>query len=139
MIVRFCCLLLMFNCILSQLLAQSFDKNKEQTEDASDPVGLEINGLIIDKTRTKMGRDFYQLFYTAWEAPNTKTDYIITISEQPSKGRGSRVFVYVNEYLPFRAFLQPNLSTVPQNKQPIGSKILLEDWTSWIKILGMKI
>ena len=29
----------------------------------------EINGLLIDETRTKAGHDFYELFFSVWEAP----------------------------------------------------------------------
>lgn len=99
--------LLCSSCLINEIEAQN-NSTPQQTVDAEDPVGIEINGLIIDKTRTKMGRDFYHLFFTKWEAPLAKTDYIITISEQPSRGRGSQVFVYVNDYLPYRTFLQPS-------------------------------
>lgn len=108
MILRFCLIGILYCCFNVCIIAQNNNPSGQQELDAEDPIGIEINGLIIDKTRTKMGRDFYQLFYTKWEAPPAKTDYIITISEQPSRGRGSQVFVHVNDYLTFRAFLQPS-------------------------------
>jgi len=49
---------------------------------------LEIDGLIIDETRSKIGRDFYDMFYHRWIAPNAASNYSILIKELPSRGRG---------------------------------------------------
>ncbi len=113
--VRFGICMLLFLSVLTNAFGQN--QPNQQEVDATDPIGVEINGLIIDKTRTKMGRDFYQLFYTKWDAPVTKTEYVITISEQPSRGRGSQIFVYVNDFLPFRAFLQPSQTFIANASQ----------------------
>ncbi|MTI30731.1 CsgE family curli-type amyloid fiber assembly protein [Xanthovirga aplysinae] len=68
---------------------------------------LEINGLIVDETRTKSGREFYRVFYKMWEPPPNAPDFMITIKELPGQGRGSRVQILVNRELVFLNYLQP--------------------------------
>ncbi|MEL6864392.1 MAG: CsgE family curli-type amyloid fiber assembly protein [Bacteroidota bacterium] len=58
---------------------------------------LEIDGLIIDETRTKIGRDFYDMFYRGWIPPANVKDYIVVVKELPSRGRVARVSIFVNE------------------------------------------
>ncbi len=58
---------------------------------------LEMNGLVIDETITKIGRDFYELFYTRWEAPPSAMGYTLYIKEQPQPGRGTRISVLLND------------------------------------------
>lgn len=73
---------------------------------------LEIDGLIIDETRTKIGRDFYDLFYTKWIAPQKASSFSILIKELPSRGRGARVSILVNEQEVVQRFVPPNYETI---------------------------
>lgn len=68
---------------------------------------LEIDGLIIDETRTKIGRDYYELFYNQWEAPAGAKNFTIKIKELPSRGRGAQIQVFVNEEKLIHRSLQP--------------------------------
>ena len=68
---------------------------------------LEIDGLILDETRSKIGRDFYELFYNRWNPPSGVRDFLITIRELPSRGLGARVSIEVNENVVLHRFLQP--------------------------------
>lgn len=68
---------------------------------------LEIDGLIIDETRSKTGRDFYGLFYRKWQAPPQAESFSITLKEYPTRGRVSRVGIEVNGNLVFQPVLQP--------------------------------
>ena len=79
---------------------------EEVTADAP-AVELEIDGLIIDETRTKPGRDFYARFYAAWQPPAEASDYRITLAEAPGRGRASRIDVQIDGTVVFRAVLQP--------------------------------
>lgn len=80
-------------------------------QDASDE-NLEIDGLIIDRTKTKLGHDFYQLFYSQWEAPYGISGYDIIISEKPMPGRGSLVQVTVKGTLIFNRRLTPRYAEI---------------------------
>ena len=68
---------------------------------------LEIDGLILDETRTKVGRDFYELFFNKWIPPTGAKDFLITIKELPSRGIGARVSIEVNNNVVLSRFLQP--------------------------------
>jgi len=76
---------------------------------------LEIQGLIIDETRSKIGRDFYEIFFRKWIAPKGDNgDFIITIKELPSFGRSSRVALEVNSQQLGVRNLIPRLEFVEQ-------------------------
>jgi Curli assembly protein CsgE len=57
---------------------------------------IEIEGLVIDETRSKLAHDFYELFYNSWSSveEDIKLNYSITIREQPVRvGIGTRISV----------------------------------------------
>ncbi|WKN43200.1 CsgE family curli-type amyloid fiber assembly protein [Tunicatimonas pelagia] len=81
---------------------------KEQAEanELRDPT-MEIDGLIISETLTKIGVDFYDLFYQRWVAPPSASGYEVRIEELPAPGFGTLVVVKVNETTVFQRILQP--------------------------------
>lgn len=74
--------------------------------------GLEISGLVVDQSITKPGRDFYDLFYSQWEAPTEVQDYTITIGEKPFRATSTLLTVRVNEADLLEFPLQPNYDLV---------------------------
>lgn len=79
---------------LSRLLNQAIDSNRV-SQDAE--LDLEIGDLIIDRTVSKIGHDFYDLFYKTFQAPPGITQYMIEVEELPSRGLGSRIRMKVND------------------------------------------
>lgn len=79
-----------------------------------DPDDLEIEALIIDETITKLGHDFYDDFYSLWEAPDTIKNYSITIQEKPLPQLGTQISISVNEIEIFRRFIQPRNEIVEE-------------------------
>lgn len=75
---------------------------------------LELDGLVIDDTRSKIGRDFYDIFYQQWQAPSNSSNYTITISEQPTPTLGSLITVRVNDQQVFQYRLQPRYEIIKQ-------------------------
>lgn len=73
---------------------------------------LEIDGLIVDETVTKAGRDFYQLFYNQWEAPPNARNFTIRISERPAIGIATVVLVDVNDSRVIETPLQPRYDII---------------------------
>ncbi|MEM9820973.1 MAG: curli-like amyloid fiber formation chaperone CsgH [Bacteroidota bacterium] len=73
---------------------------------------LEIDGLIIDETRSKIGRDFYDLFYHRWIAPVGASNFSILIKELPSRGRGARVSISVNDQEVVQRFVPPRFDNL---------------------------
>ncbi len=73
---------------------------------------LEIDGLIIDETRSKIARDFYDIFYKKWVAPPQARNYTILIKELPSRGRGAQISVLINDDELFQRFVPPQMETI---------------------------
>jgi len=63
--------------------------------------------LIIDETRSKIARDFYDLFYKKWIAPNGAKNFSIYIREEPSRGRGAQISLTLNDNKIFQNFVPP--------------------------------
>jgi curli production assembly/transport component CsgE len=81
-------------------------EQKDYQEEKEKEIGLEITGLVMDETISKLGRDFYELFFTNW-SPGTNLDYILKIIEKPAPGTRTLVSVEINDNLVFQQFLQP--------------------------------
>jgi len=77
---------------------------EEQTLDNS---GLGFGVMVLDETRSKMGSNFYSIFYKHWKAPEGARNSTITISEQPMPSMGTLVQVEIDNQIVFRNRLQP--------------------------------
>ncbi len=83
-------------------------KRKEEAK-PSDPQLFSLGGFVLDETRTRVGRDLYDIFYSEWLNLDVKGDYTIKFEELPSnRGRGSIVRVFLNDQLIVEQFLMPN-------------------------------
>jgi curli production assembly/transport component CsgE len=71
---------------------------------------VEIDGLIIDQTKSKLGHDFANNFSLFWET--SATEYNIVIDEQSDFRAGSWVSIEVNGHLVFKALLKPNAEEI---------------------------
>ena len=78
---------------------------------------MEIDGMVIDETRSKVGRDFYDVFYTNWQQPPDTYNFSIRIAEQPSPSLGTIIYVEVNDTETFRMRLQPRYEFIQQAGQ----------------------
>ena len=82
--------------------------NPQQVRQAIDPLDLEIGEMIFDETITKVGRDFYELFFNSWNNPTQITDFSISISEKPMPGIGTQITVTIDEHEIVKQFVRPN-------------------------------
>jgi len=73
----------------------------------SKDVEIEIDGLLVDDTKTKAGKDFYDLFYNEWEAPADAKNYSITVSEKPFRLTSTLIVISINDDIVYQAILQP--------------------------------
>ena len=81
--------------------------NANKAEAVSHDADIEIDGLLFDDTKTKGGRDFYDIFYSMWEAPLSSKNYSIFINEKPYRLSTTMIEVKINETMVFQSFLQP--------------------------------
>ncbi|WP_460576329.1 CsgE family curli-type amyloid fiber assembly protein [Hymenobacter coalescens] len=72
----------------------------------------EIEGLIVDQTITKVGHDFYDVFYTHWEAPPGTSDFTVVLRERPARGTATLVALEVNDTELLEMPLQPKFDVV---------------------------
>lgn len=73
---------------------------------------IEIDGLLVDDTKTKTGKDFYDLFYNNWEAPKDAKNYTITVSEKPFRLTSTLIVVSINDNPVYQSILQPRQDIV---------------------------
>ena len=80
----------------------------QQQNLAIDPLDLEIGEMIFDETITKVGRDFYEIFFNNWSNPTQLKDFSITIKEMPMPGVGTQITVLIDDYELLKQFIRPN-------------------------------
>lgn len=68
---------------------------------------FELKGLTIDDTKTKIGKDFYDLFYLEYSKLPEKYGSAVTISELPSIGRSSQISVIIDDRNLYSFFSNP--------------------------------
>lgn len=96
---------------IPQSLKNLFDQVIKQPDKSKD-VEIEIDGLLVDDTKTKIGKDFYDLFYGSWEAPPQAKNYTISVSEKPFRLTSTLIVVSINENPVYQAVLQPRQDIV---------------------------
>ena len=70
--------------------------------------GIEITGIVVENTKTKAGKDFYDFFYNKYLFSTKKLNKVIEISELLFNGRRSRIDIKIEEKLLTSFFVQPN-------------------------------
>ncbi|HUG58054.1 MAG TPA: curli production assembly/transport protein CsgE [Candidimonas sp.] len=66
-----------------------------------------LAGVVVNRTITVLGRDFYQAFTTQWRQKDVSNQYTITIFERPSARFGSEIWVQFRQKKMFHTFLPP--------------------------------
>ena len=83
-------------------------------------LGPESSGLVVDQTITKIGHDFYDQFYSRWEAPADNDDFIIIISEKPSRSNNNAIVtVVVNDEELLEFPLQGKYDIIEETNQQV--------------------
>ncbi len=58
--------------------------------------GLEMVGIVSNDTKTKLGNDFYDLFYNAYSKLKLNSSKIISVQEELTFGRTTKISIYVD-------------------------------------------
>ena len=86
----------------------------------------QITGLLLDNTKTKAGRDFYESMYRNWSAalldstennlalilPTFAEEITIEFEEQPAMGNSTRIIMSVDNIPIWTQLLQPRASVI---------------------------
>jgi curli production assembly/transport component CsgE len=102
-------------------LAKLVEQTTKQHVKSND-LDIEIDGLLVDDTKTKSGKDFYDLFYSEWEAPQNAKNYTITVSEKPFRLTSTLIAVSINDNVVYQAVLQPRQDIIEaQSEEAIST------------------
>ena len=72
--------------------------------------GYMMDGLVVENTLTKAGRDFYKYFYSEYYNRGIQTTKNIVIDEVPGRMRSTRISVKIDDQLLWQFFSQPKKS-----------------------------
>ncbi len=100
--------------ILQQTLDDIVDETTEYEKVGSE---MEVDGLVMDETLTKVGRDFYDMFFSIWVAPENAKNYTISIKEMVLPGLATQILVLVNDAEVFKQRVQPRYEVLEQMSQ----------------------
>lgn len=105
-----------------EINAQKF---KDQISSVSEDAIFELKGLTIDDTKTKIGKDFYDLFYMEYSKLPEKFANAVTIGELPSMGRSSQISVVVEDKTVYNFMSNPSDDFLKEQAS-MTMKILLD-------------
>lgn len=71
-------------------------------------------GFVIDQTKTRAGRDFYDLFIQNLILPENVMDYTIVIDETPGLGTSTIIRVTINDMEIYGNYLQPKRDLIEE-------------------------
>lgn len=119
---------LMMCMVLSSVCAwsQTIDTVNVVTERRIQQGTEQITGLLLDNTKTKAGRDFYEAVYRNWSAalldstennlalilPTFAEEITIDFEEQPALGNSTRIIMSVDNIPIWTQLLQPRASVI---------------------------
>jgi len=96
--------------ILEKFMTDILKQKKETTSD----IDYEIDGLIVARTITRAGRDFYDIFFSKWEVPKGAKNFIIEIKEKPIPQMGTEISIIVKEMEIFKEKIQPRYDIIEE-------------------------
>ncbi|TDP01510.1 CsgE family curli-type amyloid fiber assembly protein [Flavobacterium sp. 245] len=74
-----------------------FNEETESDEGKSVPVdGIEMVGIVANDTKTKLGNDFYDMFYAQYSKLKVHTIKIVTVQEELTFGRTTKITILVD-------------------------------------------
>lgn len=69
---------------------------------------FELKGLTIDETKTKVGKDFYDLFFIQYSQTPDKSNSAITISELPMRGTSGQINIQIDDKVVYSFVTNPS-------------------------------
>ncbi|MEJ5106876.1 curli-like amyloid fiber formation chaperone CsgH [Chryseobacterium sp. MYb328] len=83
------------------------DLFKKKTARIEDDAVYELKGLTIDDTKTKVGKDFYDMFYIQYSQLPDKSVSAITISELPLRGTSGQINIQIDDKIIYSFMTNP--------------------------------
>ena len=71
--------------------------------------GIQLAGIVTDRTKTKPGKDFYGYFYQKYSLGKNQGNKLIEIDEMISFGRTTKIMVRVEDKVVYQFYARPKL------------------------------
>ncbi len=84
------------------------DLFKKKVAKVEEDVVFELKGLTIDETKSKVGKDFYDLFYIQYSQLPDKGNSAITISEIPVRGVSGQINIEIDDKIVYSFMTNPS-------------------------------
>jgi len=98
--------------------------SSDQIDQAAPQDGFKLQGLVIQKSITKAGRDFYKYFYSLFYNKDIKSSKNIRILEVPGRSRTTRISVKIDDFVVWQFFAQPQRKYLEQHASIAISKVV---------------
>ena len=86
----------------------SIEIKSENISKQVDETSLMMEGLVVDESKTKFGKDFYDQFYSTYNQFPKKYNFIITVSELPHRGQTSIIQIKADQETIHEFFSNPS-------------------------------
>lgn len=83
------------------------DLFKKKTAKVEEDTAYELRGLTIDETKTKVGKDFYDLFYMQYSQLPDKSSSAVTITELPLRGTSGQINIQIEDKIIYSFMTNP--------------------------------
>ena len=81
---------------------------KKKVSKVEEDVVFELRGLTIDETKSKIGKDFYDIFYIQYSQIPDKSNSAITISELPVRGTNGQINIEMDDKVIYSFMTNPS-------------------------------
>lgn len=83
------------------------DLFRKKIAKAEDDAAYELKGLTIDETKTKVGKDFYDMFYIQYSQLPDRSVSAVTISELPLRGTSGQINIQIDDKIIYSFMTNP--------------------------------
>lgn len=93
--------------IAKDSLELNSDLFKKKVARIEEDVFYELKGLTIDETKSKVGKDFYDLFYIQYSQLPDKGNSAVTITELPVRGTSGQINIEIDDKVVYSFITNP--------------------------------
>jgi len=88
--------------------------------------GVVFRGIVIEDTKTKLGRDFYSMFYLSYRQNNINGHKIVTIKEALTVAYNTKIQVFVDNTLVMEFTVRPQTEYLKTMKNEAIRRVFLQ-------------
>ncbi|GAA4112173.1 hypothetical protein GCM10022393_10430 [Aquimarina addita] len=99
------------------------EKENPLQEENTTSDGIELRGIVIEETKTKPGKDFYEFFYNSYTLNRINGNKIVGVYEQLSFGRSTIIQVKIEDQLIIEFLGKPDQEYLEQMSKTAIRKV----------------